>query len=118
MAAHCANNRRMNERKQPDPLEDLRQGLGLILRAAKNAVQQLPSEKLSEAVVSAAREVSRAIEHVAQTVEAQIFRKGAPPPPTETPAETPAEPSQTSAAPTPPSETPSTKANGEGPPRG
>jgi hypothetical protein len=67
---------------KPNPVEDLRKGLGLLFRAAKATIEQLPTEKLEEVVVSSAKEVGRAIENVTQTVEKQIFGKshGAPPP--------------------------------------
>jgi hypothetical protein len=72
------------EDPKPNPIEDLRKGLGLLFRAAKTTLEQLPTEKLEEAVVSSAKEVGRAIENVTQQVEKQIFRKptgSAPPPP-------------------------------------
>jgi hypothetical protein len=72
------------EDPKPNPIEDLRKGLGLLFRAAKTTIEQLPTEKLEEAVVSSAKEVGRAIENVTQQVEKQIFRKpsgsSAPPP--------------------------------------
>jgi hypothetical protein len=63
---------------KPNPLEDVRKGLGLLFRAAKTTLEQLPTEKFEDAVVSGAREVGRAIENVAQTVEQQVFRKPTP----------------------------------------
>ena len=76
------------EDPKPNPIEDLRKGLGLLFRAAKTTIEQLPTEKLEEAVVSSAKEVGRAIENVTQQVEKQIFRKpttSAPPPPPSSP---------------------------------
>jgi len=63
------------EDPRPNPIEDLRKGLGLLFRAAKTTLEQLPTEKLEEAVVESAKEVGRAIENVTQQVEKQIFRK-------------------------------------------
>jgi hypothetical protein len=61
----------------PDPLSDVRQGLGLLLRAAVTAARKLPTKDLEEAVVTSAREVGRAIENVASTIERQVFGKNA-----------------------------------------
>ena len=63
---------------KPDPIEDVRKGLGLLFRAAKSAVTALPTDKLEEAVLSGAREVGRAIENVTQTIDKQIFKGGKP----------------------------------------
>jgi hypothetical protein len=64
-----------NEPEKPNPLEDLRKGLGLLFRAAKTTIEKLPTGELEEAVMTGAKEVGRAIENVAQTVEQQVFRK-------------------------------------------
>jgi hypothetical protein len=56
-------------------LEDLRKGLGLLFRAAKTTIEKIPTGELEEAVLTGAKEVGRAIENVAQTVEQQVFRK-------------------------------------------
>ena len=73
---------------KPNPLEDLRKGLGLLFRAAKTTIEKLPTGEIEEAVLSGAKEVGRAIENVAQTVEQQVFRK----PSARTPSEKPPEP--------------------------
>jgi hypothetical protein len=65
----------MPDDDKPNPIEDLRKGLGLLFRAARTTIEQLPTDKLEEAVISGAKEVGRAIENVAQTVEQQVFRK-------------------------------------------
>jgi hypothetical protein len=80
----CPNQERnllaMSEDK-PDPLDDMRRGMGLLFRAAKTVVQRIPTTKLEDAVVSGAREVGRAIENVAQTLEKEVLKKtGAIPP--------------------------------------
>ena len=64
-----------DDKPKPNPIEDLRKGLGLLIRAARTTIEQLPTDKLEEAVLSGAKEVGRAIENVAQTVEQQILRK-------------------------------------------
>ncbi len=59
--------------KKPDAIEDVRKGLGLLFRAAKTAVSDLPTGKLETAVVSGVKEVGKAIESVAQAVEKEVF---------------------------------------------
>ena len=61
---------------KPNPLEDVRKGLGLLFRAAKTAAQKLPTTKVEEVVATGAREVGRAIENVTTTIEREIFGKG------------------------------------------
>ena len=65
----------MADSDKPSPIEDLRKGLGLLFRAAKTTLEQIPTGELEKAVVSSAKEVGRAIENVTNTVEKQIFRK-------------------------------------------
>lgn len=57
---------------RPNPLTDVRKGLGLLFRAARTAVSRLPKGDLEEAVVTSAREVGRAIENVATTIEREV----------------------------------------------
>ena len=69
---------------KPTPLQDVRKGLGLLLRAAKAAVEKLPTRSVEDVVVTSAREVGRAIENVASTIEREVFGKkksGSPPEP-------------------------------------
>ena len=79
------------EKKDPDPVEDLRAGLGLLFRAARGAVDKipthkieelvkegtdkvgkafhkLPAEKVEEVVKDSATEIGRAFGHVASTL--------------------------------------------------
>jgi hypothetical protein len=65
----------MADDEKPNALEDVRKGLGLLFRAAKTAIEKLPTGEIEEAVVSGAKEVGRAIENVAHTVEQQVMRK-------------------------------------------
>jgi hypothetical protein len=60
-----------------DPIEDVRKGLGLLFRAAKSTLEQLPTRQFEEAVVSGAREVGRAIENVTGAIDKQIFKREA-----------------------------------------
>ena len=65
---------------RPNPLTDVIKGLGLLLRAAKTTVERLPTKDFEEVVLSSAREVGRAIENVATTVEREVFGRKDPPP--------------------------------------
>ena len=61
---------------KPNPIEDVRKGLGLLFRAAKTAAQKLPTKNIEEVVVTGAKEVGRAVENVAQTIEREVFKRG------------------------------------------
>jgi hypothetical protein len=78
---------RMSDEKseKPDPIEDVRKGLGLLFRAAKSTLDQLPTRQLEDTVVTGAREVGRAIESVTAAIDKQIFKRGATPPKAEAP---------------------------------
>src|SRR5271166_2663298 len=69
----------------PNPLKDVREGLGLLLRAARSAARKWPTTDLEEVVATSAREVGRAIENVAATIEREVFAKGSGKPPATTP---------------------------------
>jgi hypothetical protein len=58
---------------KPNPVADVLKGLGLIFRAAKTTVEKLPTKDLEQVVVTSAREVGRAIENVAATLEREVF---------------------------------------------
>jgi hypothetical protein len=76
-----------DEDEKPDPIEDVRKGLGLLFRAARSTIGKLPTRDFEEAVVTGAREVGRAIGNVGKTIERDVFGK------TETkPEETKSEP--------------------------
>jgi hypothetical protein len=60
----------------PNPLSDVRRGLGLLLRAARTAARKWPTTDLESVVTTSAREVGRAIENVAVTLEREVFGKG------------------------------------------
>ena len=62
---------------KPDPIEDVRKGLGLLFRAAKGAIEQLPTRQVEDAVLSGAREVGRAIENVTGVIDKQLFKRDA-----------------------------------------
>lgn len=78
---------------KPRPVDDLKQGLGLLFRAAKGAVESLPTdklEKLEDVAKDAAREVGRAFESLGNEIEKVVQRATgtqppSPPPPAQTP---------------------------------
>jgi hypothetical protein len=57
-----------------DPIEDVRKGLGLLFRAARSTVEKIPTKDIEQAVVTGAREVGRALENVAKSVEREVTR--------------------------------------------
>ena len=75
------------------PVDDLKQGLGLLFRAAKGAVEALPTDKLEDVAKDAAKEVARAFESIGTEVEKVVGRvtgSQPPPPPHGTPPAPPA----------------------------
>jgi len=64
-----------DEPKKPDPIEDIRAGLGLLFRAAKTAVDELPTDKIEEAVKEGAREVGRALGTVGDVFDEKVLGK-------------------------------------------
>jgi hypothetical protein len=71
---------------KPKPLDDLKQGLGFLFRAAKGvaevAAEKIPSGKLEDAARDAVREVGRALETVGGEIDkAWTKATGATPPP-------------------------------------
>jgi len=69
----------MADDNKPNPLEDVRKGLGLLFRAAKTTVEKLPTKDIEEVVVTSAREVGRALESVGKTIEREVLgKKGEP----------------------------------------
>ena len=65
----------MADSDKPNPLEDVRKGLGLLFRAAKTSIEKLPTKDLEEVVVTSAREVGRALENVGKTIEREVLGK-------------------------------------------
>ena len=69
--------------EKPKPVDDLKAGLNLLFRAAKGAVDKIPTDKIEGALKDGAKEVGKAFESVANEVD-KVFQKGtgsAPPPP-------------------------------------
>jgi hypothetical protein len=117
----------MSDEKKPDPVDDLKKGLGLLYRAAKNAVDEIPTGKIEEAVKTGAREVGRAIENVTGVIDEQIFQNKprskpptapppAPPAATDAPAAPEAPVAAAPVAPSPPAPPPSPDAPSGEPP--
>lgn len=96
---------RMSDDK-PRPVDDLKEGLGLLFRAAKGAVEKLPTDKLEDVAKDAVKEVGRAFESIGNEIEKVVGKVSgsapqpppdahAPPPPAEAQAneaQPPAEP--------------------------
>ena len=68
------------------PVDDLKQGLNLLFRAAKGAVEKIPTDKIEGAIKDGAKEVGKAFETVANEVD-KVFHPGAQPPYPPPPAE-------------------------------
>ena len=64
----------MPDEEKPNPLEDIRKGLGLLFRAAKTTIEKIPTKDLEDVVVTTAREVGRAVENVGKTIEREVVR--------------------------------------------
>jgi hypothetical protein len=90
----------MPKEEEPRAFDDMRKGLGLLFRAARTAVKNLPTDPIEKVVVDGAREVGRAVENVASSIEKELFgshRGSAASPP-------PAEPPKADTSDTPPDE--------------
>jgi hypothetical protein len=74
---------------KPKPVDDLKQGLNLLFRAAKGAVDKLPTDKIEGAVKEGAKEVGKAFETVANELDKAFTNvthraTGSAPPPQQT----------------------------------
>lgn len=58
--------------EKPKPLNDLKEGLGLIFRAAKGAVESLPTDKVENIAKDGAKELARTFESLGNEVEKLI----------------------------------------------
>lgn len=69
---------------KPTPVDDLKQGLNLLFRAAKGAVDKIPTDKIEGAVRDGAKEVGKAFETVATEIDKVVTnvttRPGSTPP--------------------------------------
>jgi hypothetical protein len=57
---------------KPEAIDHVKKGLGLLFRAARTAVKKLPTEPIEKVVIDGAKEVGRAVENVATTIEKEI----------------------------------------------
>ena len=73
------------------PVDDLKQGLNLLFRAAKGAVDKIPTDKIEGALKDGAKEVSKAFESVANEVDKVFYKDGKPAPAPAPPEPTTAE---------------------------
>jgi hypothetical protein len=80
----------MSDDEKAKPVDDLKQGLGLLFRAAKGAVERLPTSKIEGVVKDGAKEVGKAFDSVASEIDKVIAKatgssapaaRGTPPPP-------------------------------------
>lgn len=62
------------------PVDDLKQGLNLLFRAAKGAVDKIPTSKIEAAIKDGAKEVGQAFESVANEVDRVLQKSTAPAP--------------------------------------
>lgn len=67
-----------DDEKQAKPLEDLKQGLGLLFKAAKGAVEKLPTQKVEGVAKDAAKEIHRAFETVGNEIDKAFGGKPRP----------------------------------------
>ena len=69
---------------KPKPVDDLKQGLNLLFRAAKGAVDKIPTDKIEGAMRDGAKEVGKAFETVATEIDKVVTnvttRPGSTPP--------------------------------------
>ena len=70
----------VDDENKPDPVEDLKKGLGLLFRAAQAAVRKLPTEKVEEVVKTGVKEVGRALGNVAEVLDGELTKRRAAPP--------------------------------------
>jgi hypothetical protein len=93
-----------------DPLTDLKEGLGLLFRAAKGAAHRLPTDKLEGVAKDAAKEVGRAIESLGNEIDKLVGGSAGKPDREESPPE--------SAAKAPPDAPPPSQPEAPATPRG
>lgn len=68
----------MSDEQKPKPLDDLKEGLGLIFRAAKSAVEKLPTDKVEDVAKDAAKHVGSAFESIGNEVD-KLWNKATAP---------------------------------------
>ena len=91
----------MADDPKPDPLEDVRRGLGLLLRAARTAIERLPTKDFERTVTSSAKQVGRVLETVGKTIEHDVLGRKDSAPSRDDPKEDPGNEPGAAALPTP-----------------
>lgn len=77
----------MSDDKKAKPLDDLKEGLGLLFRAAKGAVEQLPTDKVEAVAKDAAKQVGKTFDTIGTEMDKVWNRAtGSDAPPAGTPA--------------------------------
>ncbi len=76
------------EEKKADPLDDVREGLGLLFRAAKSTIDKLPTKDIEKGVQESVQEVGKAIGRVVEALGKELSPKkdSAPPAPSPEPS--------------------------------
>lgn len=79
----------MSDDKSSKPVDDLKQGLNLLFRAAKGAVEKIPTDRIEGAVKDGAKEVGKAFETVAGELDKAFSKATGSTPPAVQPAQPP-----------------------------
>jgi hypothetical protein len=61
---------------KPKPVDDLKEGLNLLFRAAKGAVEKLPTNKIEDVAKDAVKEVGRAFESIGTELDKAFGKSG------------------------------------------
>jgi hypothetical protein len=77
---------------KPKPVDDLKEGLNLLFRAAKGAVEKLPTNKLEDVAKDAVKEVGRAFESIGTEIEKVVEKVSGSTPPAAQPGQAPPAP--------------------------
>jgi len=61
--------------RRPDPIDDVREGLGLLFRAAKATFDRIPTKDLEKGVAEGVQEVGKAIGRVVDVIGKELAPK-------------------------------------------
>ncbi len=72
----------MSDDQKPKPIDDLKEGLGLLFRAAKGAAEKIPTDKVETVAKDAVKEVGKAFDTIGGEID-KVWNKatGSEPPP-------------------------------------
>jgi hypothetical protein len=59
----------MSDEPKPKPIEDLKEGLNLLFRAAKGAVEKIDTHKVEDVAKDAAKEMTRAFDTIGNEID-------------------------------------------------